>query len=195
MITKSILSSGNKIEGELDVEAYNRRILGAHVLFGGGLDYAVDLAPRTPSNVTIRLDLASGQATLWAGRLTGQPHVTATGPVLLPFMRIDGPDLQVARLDVDAAAGNIDVALLNVSGKAQSLSISGSPFTWRFGSPSLTIARLEAGAEQSSERFSFSSATRLALWPSPPPTPALAPPWAIPFFTAPPPRHSRALAN
>ena len=153
--TQTVLATPTAIKGELDIEAYNRTITAGHIALGG-LDFITDLAPARPSNVSVRLDLGTGKARLWAGKLTGLPKAAASGDLGLPFMRARGVVLKAARVDVTVSGGRGVVAFASLSGAAAGLSITNSPLIWNVSAPSVTLGKAEGAVDQSPDRLSVS---------------------------------------
>ncbi len=151
--SQTVLATAGTIKGELDIEAYNRTITAGHITLGG-LDFIADLTPGRPSNVSIRLDLGTGQAKVWAGNLTGRPKAIAYGDLSFPFMDARGSALKAARVDVSVSSGKGVATFTTLSGTASALSISNSPLIWNFKGPTITLAKAEGAADQSQDRLS-----------------------------------------
>lgn len=152
-VTQTVLAKPDDIKGELDIEAYNRTITAGRIALGG-LEFVADLAPARPSNVSVRLDLKTGQANLWAGNLTGRPKAIASGDLSFPYMSARGVALKSSRIDVTASGGKGVATFGTLSGKATSLSISNSPLTWNVSGPTISLGKAVGATDQSQDRLS-----------------------------------------
>ena len=155
--SEDVVSTGNGIQGGFEIEAYDRKISGAKITVGTGLVYTATLAPRGAGNVTVRVNLADGAATLWAGDLVGRPTVSA-GDATLPSIQLKGAALPASSANVVASSGQIDVDLSKLKGSAEELAIPGPQLGWRMIKPSVAIDRLEGAGAELPDRFAIAHA-------------------------------------
>lgn len=158
-----VLSTATGIEGEFEIEAWNRKILDARIVIGQGLTYTVSLAAKNESNVTVRINLQDGRTVLWAGDLFGQPLAVASGDMYLPSLTLKAANLKTNRIGVNAANGILHVALSGVSGSTSEALIPGPELHWKTRATSIAIANVDSKATQESKALVISHADFLGL--------------------------------
>jgi hypothetical protein len=77
-IAEDLFSKGNTLLGEMSVETWGKTIRGAVISMPGGAEYNVDLQQDNASNVTLRMDLATGHASLYEAKMKGSPKGIVT---------------------------------------------------------------------------------------------------------------------
>lgn len=142
--SRQLLSQTSEIDGEFEIEAWNRRIVGAQLLLPTGLSARTDLSPINQGNVTVRVDLKLGTGTLWKGDLAGKPSFQGPGDADFDSLRFTAADLSAARVEVVARQGGMNVLLKSVAGTASAAAIPGEKFTWSYTDPKFSIAELQA---------------------------------------------------
>ena len=158
-VSEDVISTASGIKGELDVEAWNRKITGAQITLGQGLTYVTTLAPKSATNVTVRIDLHDGLARIWAGNLFGVPPNDASGDLQLPALWLKSADLHTAGIGVLAANGVLDVTLTTLKGNAQEVLIPGPQLQWKMNDANLTIDRADGRATQQPSMLSIEHAS------------------------------------
>lgn len=146
--SEDVLATKNGIRGELEIEAWNRKITAVPITIGQGLTFVSTLEPKNESNVTVRMDLQNGLARLWAGDLVGLPSKAASGDLQLPPLSLKSANLQATRIGVVAANGVLDVTFSGLKGSAGEAVIPGPQLQWKANAASLAIDRADGRAIQ-----------------------------------------------
>lgn len=148
--TERLLATSDGLMGTLQIEAWNRQLLGAKVTFPGGSSTTVDLAPVRPDteNVTVHLNLATGHAKLWQAslRTATVPPVDATELGLGAIVLHDAA-LRVRGLTINAADGLVTGVLDDLQGGADAAVLERSTDVTRLSQPTLSAKRAQASVE------------------------------------------------
>jgi hypothetical protein len=158
-VSDDVISTTSGINGELEIEAWNRKITGAQITFGQGLTYVTTLAPKNETNVTVRINLHDGLGRIWAGDLFGVPPKSASGDLQVPALLLRSADLQAARVGVVAVNGVLDATLTGLKGSAKEVLVPGPQLQWKVNDANLSIDRADGGAIQQSDRLSVEHAS------------------------------------
>lgn len=153
-----VLSTSSGIEGELEIEAWDRRIRDAQLQFAGGLSYRSDLRPQVAAggvrgNVTVRLDLANGMASLWRGDLEGAPVLALAGDAQLESLNLAAARLNAARVQIVARSGRSDILFSDLRGDAAAADAPGQRLSWSFAAPRLRLGEIQGDGEASPNGF------------------------------------------
>src|SRR6202158_340690 len=153
-VSEDVVSTASGINGELEVEAWNRKITGAQITLGHGMTYVTTLAPKSATNVTVRVDLHDGLGGIWVGYFFGVPPKNASGDLQLAALSLRSADLQAARVGVVAANGVLDVTLTSVKGSAKEILVPGHQLQWKMNDANLSIDRGDGTAIEQPDMLS-----------------------------------------
>lgn len=151
--SSDILSTATAIEGELEIETWNRTVKNARVAVPGGAEYRADLSPYNEGNLTVRLNLATDVATLWEGDLRGIPGPATAGNWRLPIIEADGAAVNAATLRVLASKGPAALSIGGLRGQANALRVLGKRLAWELPAASIEAGSLDGKALQSAQGF------------------------------------------
>ena len=156
--SEDIVVTSGGIEGELEIEAWNRKIVGANISIGPAFKYVTSLVPRRETNITVRLNLQDGQARLWAGDLVGAAPAGATGDLNVPALFLKGATLQAASVNVLATNGQLDTRIVGMKGSSDEVLIPGPQLDWRMTNALLTIDLVDGRADQQPDMLTVAHA-------------------------------------
>ncbi len=147
-LTDTLLSSSSGIQGEFEIEAWNRSIVDAHIGLGQHLTFVTTLQARDESNVAIRVNLTDGIARLWKGDLVSKLPIQSQGDVELPVITMKAARLQAAGVEVKATDGSISASLSEVTGTASEYAVPGPDLNWKMANSSMVTKRLDGNVNQ-----------------------------------------------
>ena len=154
-----VLASNGTIKGQLDVEAWNRKLTGVNIGAGGTWSQKVNLSPRSAGNVTVRVDLASRKTLLWKGDLIGDSASTGSGDINVDVARFASTDMSPKSIAVSAANGALQLTLGALTGSVISATLPGAQLAWQVGSTNAKISQLSGTATQEDTRINLQTAS------------------------------------
>ena len=154
-----LLALADKMTGVVQIEAWNRMIVGAVVRLPGGASLTTPLSPINPDleNVTIRVNTESGVAQLWRGHLQGSPAQSLTGAsITAGGVELENTNLSVRRVEVVAEGGHLTSTLAEAAGTAASARLARPSVKTTFTNASLRWKRADGSTGQSPDELTLS---------------------------------------
>ncbi|MEO6194931.1 MAG: hypothetical protein ABIS20_18095 [Thermoanaerobaculia bacterium] len=155
-----LLALAQRLEGSMEIEAWNRTLEGATFRLPGGSTFSTTLSPVDPQreNVLVRLDLKTGGAQLWRARLTGTPP----HPLSMPSLHVAGLTLDEALLDmpnvsIQANSGKLTANLNDVAGTAKRATLTRPTVTTTLQSPELQWKLANSPVEASADELAMTA--------------------------------------
>ncbi|SAL51438.1 hypothetical protein [Caballeronia concitans] len=166
--TREWLVQPSSVEGEVEIHGYfPRAITGVQLAFPGQAKATSDLRLKDPANdnLQIRLDIATGAATIWQGKYAMMP-VTIDGDELdVGPMRFGKPKLSTHGASLTADHGKLITSVNDVSGSAANFSTTAGGLSAQGKQISLVATSLNGSTSQSTTAFAIESlaATNIKL--------------------------------
>ncbi|MFN7963865.1 MAG: hypothetical protein U0002_21555 [Thermoanaerobaculia bacterium] len=145
-----VLALPDRLEGTLQIEAWNRNVMGATMTLPGGVVTTADLAPITPNteNVTVHLDLATRLARFWKARMRSTSLLPFAAPELaLGPVVLREAALEVQNVEILTTAGLSTASLHNLAGTARTASFARDTDTAALDRPTLHVKELTSVVE------------------------------------------------
>lgn len=152
----ALFSTADRIEGTLQIKAWNRVLEDATLRLEGGAALTTTLRPVAPDrdNVIIRVDMGNGDARLWQGRFTAAPPARlSASAATLAALSFEDPTLTIGRLAAKADRGVLSFTLGAVDGRSDRITAVRTAVTTALEQATFQIARVEGKARQSTTAF------------------------------------------
>ena len=145
-----VLALPDRLEGTLQIEAWNRNVVGAAITLPGGAVTTADLAPMTPNteNVTVHLDLAKRLARFWKARMRSTSLLSFAAPELaLGPVVLREATLEVQNVEIKTTDGQSTAIVHNLAGTAGTAVFARDTDTAALDRPTLHVKELTSLVE------------------------------------------------
>lgn len=150
--TTPILAEADKLTGEFEINAWNRKIEGAQVSMGGTPLDSVTLLPagKKEEDIKLRFDLRTGETKLWDCDLVANGDLTfAAVSSSVSGLQLNNVNANFPRMGITARNGRLTVSLQKLAGTAATGSQASSVANIEMRNAKFKLDALRGPAQQS----------------------------------------------
>jgi hypothetical protein len=155
-----LLALAERLEGAMEIEAWNRTLEGATFRLPGGTTFSTTLSPVDPQreNVFVHVDLKTGDAQLWRARLAGTPPSPLHMPSLVVAgLAVEEAQLTVPRVALTANLGKLAGSLEDAAGSGARATLARSTVTTTVENPALRWKVADSPVDASADELTMSA--------------------------------------